>query len=610
MFTNLDFEQIKQSLIEFLRSEGTWTDFDYEGSNISTLLDLLAYNSQYAAFMANMVASESFLSTATVRDNVVSHAKALGYSPTGTTGAGAFFNLRFSLNLVDYPSGLPKSLTIQPGAVFSVSYSPNGDSKNVSYTISAKKGYTTSVGGDGVARFENIYLSEGIRVTERYTVSATDTYRQYKLNNENIDLTTVVVTVQENPPTPILTEYTNAKDLIDIDSTKKVFWLDEVQNGVHNIIFGDGVFGFRPAIGAVITVSYLVSSGVSANGVQGNSNYAFIGTVIDSNGNRTLRIPTIENTPKLAGGATKEDIHSIKFRAPKSFAAQNRAVTANDYEAIIRQAYAAIEDIYVYGGESQYPPQYGKVFIVVKPTYGNYLSQEVKQNLSNELKKYKVASTRIQFVDPGILNIETISNISYNSSLTKLSIEELRSNIRDSLTRYSLSPSIRKFNGLFRFSKVISLIDAADESIVRSDSSVVIRRDLPIVYNTAASYSITYGNPLKTDTILPVVYSDGFNINTSTETHYLSDDNKGNIILYYYDAGKGTKVVSNYNFGTVDYENGIVKLAYDNSITITNTSTLGVVQIRAVPRFSDIRAYNEIYLNYDIAASTINITAE
>lgn len=603
-YTNLDFQNIKQNLIEFLRSQSTWSDYDFEGSNISMLLDLLAYNSQYSSFLANMIANESYLDSASVRDNVVLLARQLGYTPSSVTGAYGFFDLQFQLPVQDYPSGFPPSIEIRPGPVYSV------NSGTTTYTISTPDIITASVSNTtGIANYQNIKLTEGILVEEQFIVDNSNPLQIFKLGNQNIDISTLRVEIQEQPPSTETTTYNRVTTLVDIDNQSRVFWVDEVDDKLYKLTFGDGVFGYRPATGAIINVRYLISNGPLANGIQGNANFSFIGNVYDSNNNRVIVDPVITNNPKTEGGSDIESTSSIKLKSVKGYAAQNRAVTSDDYETIVRNIYPAAEDVYVYGGEEATPPQYGRIFVVVKPQNGVSISTRLKTEIENELKKYKVASTDIEFIDPGILNIELNSNVYYDETRTKLGSDGIRSKVISALTNYASSSTIRKFGGNFRYSRTVALIDDSDKSITRNDTSVILRRDLPVLYNTSATYLITYGNPFKTDTNRSVIYSSGFTVSNSPYTYYLEDDTNGQIYSYYFDS-RNKKTISNIVSGTVDYENGIVKLGYDRSFTITSTTVSGILQIKAIPAVFDIFAKNEIYLNFDVNNSQINVIPE
>jgi hypothetical protein len=550
-----------------------------------------------------MISNESYLDSASVRDNVVLLARQLGYTPTSVTGAYGFFDLQFQLPAQDYPSGYPRNIEVRTGPVYSIS------SGSISYTLSTTDTLTASVTNTGVAVYENIRLTEGLLVEEEFTVNNANPYQAFKLGNENIDISTLRVEVQEQPPSLDTTTYSQVSTLTDIDSNSRVYWIDEVDDSKYKLTFGDGVFGYLPGTGAIINVRYLVSNGPLANGIQGNSNFVFIGNVYDSDNNRVIVDPTLTNSPKTEGGADIETTSSIKLRAVKGYSAQNRAVTSDDYETIVRSIYPAAEDVYVYGGEEANPPQYGRVFIVIKPRNGIAVSNRLKNEIELKLRDYKVASTDIEFIDPGILYIELNSNIYYDSTRTKLGSDGIRSKVVSALTNYSSSSTIRRFGGNFRYSRSVALIDDADKSITRNDTSVLMRRDLPVLYNVASTYLISYGNAFRTDTNRSVISSTGFNVSGSNNTYYLEDDTNGRVYSYYYDSNN-RKTVGNIVSGTIDYENGIVKLGYDRSITITSTEIDGVIRIRAIPSVPDIFARNEIYLNFDVANSVLNVIPE
>lgn len=603
-YTNLDFDRIKTNLKEFLRSQSTWSDYDFEGSNISMLLDLLAYNSQYAGFLANMISNESYLDSASVRDNVVLLARQLGYTPTSVTGAYGFFDLQFQLSPFDYPAGFPLNIEIRPGPVYSVT-----SFDSTSYTLSTVDSIVSSVPTSGVITIDNIKLTEGLLVEETFTVNNSNPLQVFKLDNQNIDISSIRVEVQELPPSLDTTTYVHINTLTDIDALSRVYWVDEVDDRYYKLTFGDNVFGYRPGTGAIVNVRYLVCNGPKPNGIKGNSNFAFIGNVYDSNDRRVITDPVIQNEPKLEGGSDIETVASIKLRSTKGYIAQHRAVTSEDYETIIRGLYPAAEDVYVYGGETLTPPQYGRVFIVIKPTNGVTLSNRLKNEIELRLREYKVASTDIEYVDPGILNIEVTSNVYYTQNRTKLTTDAIRSKVVSSLSNYSQSTAIRKFGGNFLYSKVVALVDDSDKSITRNDTYVTMRRDVPVLFNTSATYYVTFGNSIKTDTNKSVISSSGFSILESNNTYYLEDDGNGRIYSYHFD-GERKKTVGNLISGTVDYTNGIVKIGYDRSIIVTRTEIPGVIMIRAIPAVPDIFAKNEIFLQFDVSHSTINVVPE
>jgi hypothetical protein len=599
-YTTLDFSQIKNNLKEFLRSQSTWSDYDFDGSNISMLLDLLSYNTQYSAFLANMIANESYLDSASIRDNVVLLARQIGYIPSSVTGANANFDLEFQLNQQLYPNGYPRTIEIQPGPVFSFS----GDG-GVSYTLSTVDSFVTTVSREGLAKFTEIKLTEGLMIEQSFIID-NSTNQILKLGNQNIDITTLRVEVQESPPSTDTQTYLRTDSLVDIDNLSRVYWIDEVDDKLYKITFGDGIFGYKPATGAIVNVRYIISNGPAANGSRGNNNFAYVANTYDGEGNRIITDPIITNTPILEGGSDIESVSSIKFRSVRGYAAQNRAVTAGDYEYIVRNIYPAADDVYVYGGETLNPPQYGKIFIVVKPFRGNTISNRLKNEIAFKLREYKVASTDIEFVDPGILNIEIISDIFYDTTRTKLSTDAIQSNVTTALNKYATSDTIRKFGGSFRYSRVVSLIDDSDKSIIKNNTSVIMRRDVPVLYGVSASYLVTYGNPIKVDTNLPVISSTGFKVSGSPFTYYLEDDNKGNIYSYYVDS-LNQKRKGDYVSGTVNYDTGEIKLGYEQSITINSTEVPNVLLIRAIPRTYDLSAVSEIYLNFDVNGSIINI---
>ena len=396
----------------------------------------------------------------------------------------------------------------------------------------------------------------------------------------------------------------------------RVYWLNEVDSGFYQLTFGDGYFGRKLQNGAKIHVNYVVSSGLLGNGVRGTSTFVFTGEVFDSFGGNVTTQPVVDAVEVSNGGAAIESIPSIKFRAPKFYGAQNRAVVPADYDAIIRNIYPAAADVYVYGGETLDPPLFGRVFIAVKPTSGETLSNLEKNFIKESLMDYRVASLSLVFVDPTVLYIEADSVVYYNDKRTLKDNSAIVARVKEVLESYELATSISKFGGAVRYSKIVGAIDGADPAITRNVTDMVMRRDIPIRLNERATYEICFENPLKIVADRPVVYSTGFYLTINgiddPKIYYFEDDTKGNIYSYYFN-NQNQKIVSNVLFGTVDYEKGDVYLGYikGQEITMYQTVITGdTLEVRAIPRVNDIVVDKSVYIDFDVAKSSINATVD
>jgi hypothetical protein len=339
--TEVDFDKIKQNLIDYLKSTRKFTDFDFEGSNLQVILNLIAYQAQLNAYSTNMVANESFLASSSIRNNVVTNAQQIGYTPVSTKAAKTYIDFEFQLEPDEFLSGYPTFLKIDPGMIFSAGVGVN------SFTFNAIDSHVSAVDKSGLCRFVDVPAYEGIRLQEKF-VNEEDNYTQrFILRNQNIDVSTLRVEVQEDPSEEVTFLYKEAKNLVSLTEESRVYWIKEIDDQYYQLDFGDGFFGKKLQNGARITVTYLITNGELANGIQGENAFIFVGTVRDSFGTAYNGRPLITNTAVSEGGANIEDVPSIKFRAPKFYAAQNRCVVSDDYEAIIRRIYPAVDDIYV-----------------------------------------------------------------------------------------------------------------------------------------------------------------------------------------------------------------------------------------------------------------------
>lgn len=599
--TSTDFGEIKQYLTEYLESTSNWTDFKWTGSNISIILNLICYQTQLVNYTANLLANESFLSSAILRNNVVSLAKTIGYTPKSATCSKLTLNMSVSLSekeSADY-------LTLNPGNVFGVS------SAKDSYNFNAIEQITAPVNSSGTCYFMNLTLYEGVFVEMDFVVNTTIYNQRFLLSNLNIDTDTIRISVSENSET--FYAYTHASSYANANFNDRVFWIEEIDDGYHEIIFGDGFFGRKLQNGNKIHCTYIITNGEEANGFTGENNFTFTNLFYSNSGTKLKLTPTILSDVISEGGANRENVSSIKFRAPKSYAAQRRCVTAYDYESLVRDIYPAIDAIYVYGGENLRNPQYGRVFVVIKPTSGIALSNSTKNAIKSSLSNYRIASLDISIVNPEVLFVEVISAVFYDIRVTNLNSAKIESLVRTTLSNYAKSETVSRFGGAIRYSRIVGAIDESDSSIVRNNTFLRMRRDLKAVQNTLATYELCFENPFSTCRDSAVVYSTGFRISengiANSTIYYFEDNGAGKIQTFYFDSFRA-KQIANSNFGDVNYETGEITLGYANGITIIDTVIPNfIIQVRAICKNQDIIARNNIYLDLDIGNSTIVATS-
>ena len=597
--TEVDFEQIKNNLIDYLKSTEQFTDYDFDGSNLQVILNLIAYQAQLNAYSTNMIANESFLASATLRDNVVANARLTGYIPVSARSASTRIEASWQLSAENYPSGFPQYLQIQPGPAF------NSGTNNENYVFNLVDTQTAAVTSSGYAVFTNLPVSEGAYLTADFTVDKSDYNQRFLLDNANIDTVTIRVEVQEDPNQEVLHSYVQAQNLVELTSESRVFWLEEVEGATYELTFGDGLFGKALVDGAKVYIHYIVSSGAVANGIQGVSNFDFVGRVYDTTGTRITIEPTIASASKTDGGSDIESVSSIKFRAPRDYSAQSRCVIAEDYAAKVRSIYPAIDDIYVFGGEELDIPQYGRVYIVIKPSSGNTLSAITKNYIKKSLDNYRIASVDLVLVDADILNIEVVTTVYYDDTKTLKDNAAIAASARLALGKYAESRSVKKFGGAVRYSRVLGVIDDSDTSITRNNTVLRMRRDVGVVVNTKASYEICFENAVSPTT----VYSTGFKMLVNgindQRTYFFEDDGKGNLYSFYF-SDSNDKVITNTTFGTVEYDKGECKIGYNTDLTVLNTSVDGgIVEIRATPVAQDVLAKKTVAINFDISKSDI-----
>ena len=586
---NLDFADIKTALKEYMRAQTDFTDYDFEGSAISQILDVLAYNTYYTAFNTNMVVNELFLDSATLRDNVVSLAKQLGYTPKSVTAPEASVSMALT-----FSGTAPAEVAIKGGSGFVTNY----DGSLYRYVL--KEDIKVSV-ANSVATFTDIPIYEGSQIVTNAVINTSLKEQRFIIDNSGVDMNTLNVRVFQASNSSIFKDYKKANNILDIGANDEVFFVSEIEDEKYEIFFGDGVLGKKLENGNVVRMSYIVTNGSSTNGA---STFTFNGLMEDENGT-TITLPfsitSINTTSIASGGADIETIDKIKYNAPKFYGSQNRAVTNNDYKAIVRNLYPATSDVIVFGGEDQVPPAYGKVFLSVKPTEATTLSSFTKNELTSELKKYTVASIRPEFVDPSILYLELTSNIYYTGTKTQLLPTEIATKASTAIVEYLKTSQTEKFNGKFRYSKFIGVIDNSDISINSNDTTVMMRKDFIAQINSSSYYEICYQNAFYVDCNNPVVSSTGFTVfEFPTYTSYLEDRN-GKIVLYRLDPVSGDKILLDDSVGTIDYVKGEIEMT--NFTILKGTFSDNRIELRVKPANKDIEVKREMYLDVDVSKS-------
>ena len=592
--SNLDFKQIKTSLKEYMRAQSDFTDYDFEGSTLSVLLDTLAYNTYYTAFNTNMVVNELFIDSATLRDNVVALAKQLGYRPKSATSPTAYVSFT-----VTYTNATTDTeLLLKKGTGFTATYDNNVYNYVVLDDVKAQV-------ANGVATFTDVAVNEGTQLTNTFVINSASKSQRFILDNRNIDTNTIRVKVYPtggsfNEP------YLIADNILGVDGTSKVFFLDEIEDERYEILLGDGVLGKKLENNARIEVSYLITSGPESNGVR---SFVFSGVLENPNNVSPSSFSvTINSTVAAAGGEEIESTQKIKYTAPKAYGTQERAVTADDYEAIVRKVYPATSDIIIFGGEDQEPPQYGKVFIVLKPTDASYLTSLTKNKIVADLKKYVVASVEPQIVDPSILYVEMNSKIYYNSLITDQTPTQIRDKVIGSIQSYIDTSDTEKFNGKFRYSKFVGVIDDSDKSINSNLTSLTMRKDFYPSLNSTFYYEVCFQNSFDEDCDDPVLSSTAFRVTEYPNFDVYVEDRSGKIVLYRLDTVTGEKVVLDNDIGDIDYVRGELKMY---SLTIIKGSFFdNRISVRVKPLSNDIKAMREVYLDVDVANSSFTAYKE
>ena len=594
-FTNLDFDQIKTSIKDYLRANSNFSDFDFEGSNFSVLIDTLAYNTYITAFNSNMTVNESFLDSATLRENVVSLARNIGYVPRSRAAAKA--EVSFSVTINDQQTS---TLDLEAGLVCV------GSANDSNFIFSIPERVVTTVDSNRNATFNNITVYQGSFLQKSFIVDGSLDQR-FILDNSYIDSSTIVVRIRDSVNDASEgREYQVADNILNIDSTSEIYLIQEVQDEKYELLFGDGYFGKKLDNGNVIDVSYIITDGKEGNGA---ANFTFSGRFKDDQGK--IEVPTnsitVTTNQNAINGADIESVDSIKYFAPRIYSSQHRAVTARDYEAIIQNIYPNTEAVSVVGGEELDPPQFGNVVISIKPRNGDYISDFDRSTILSKLKQYSLSGINQQIIDLKVLYVEIDSAVYYNTTQVT-NVNDLKARITNTLTTHRTS-NINKFGGRFKYSKICQLIDNVDDAVTSNITRIIIRRNLKALINQSAQYELCFGNKFHYNTEGFNIKSTGFKIAGSNETYYFTDvpkeDGKGTISIVKDSSEDGTYKVITKSAGTVDYIKGEIII---NTVHIMSTvQPNNVIEIQAIPESNDVIGLTDLYLDFSVSKSTINM---
>ena len=603
-FTNLDFDQIKQSLKDYIQSNSDFTDYDFEGSNLSTILDVLAYNTYITSYNANMISNEVFIDSATLRENVVALVRNIGYIPRSKKSSRASITFFVDISSV---SPTPANLTLKAGPVATTGGRFNGQS----FVFGIPEDITVSV-IDGIATFDNIEVYEGSYLSQSYVYSTRNPFQKFILPNNGIDLDSLVVTVRPSIDSSVSTKYSRQDELFDtvtksvINENSNIYFIQESEGEQYEVIFGDGVFGKALEDGNIVEMTYIVTNGSDGNGVN---SFTFSGSVSYVRNSVeifvTNGISLISSSLPSSGGESIESIDSIRKYAPQLYATQNRALSANDFEVLIpNKIYPETESISVFGGEELVPPQYGKVFISIKPRNGDFVPNLIKENIKRDLRRYSVAGIVPEILDLKYLFIETNSKVYYNTNLAP-SASFVSTKVQRDLTAYAESSELNKYGARFKYSRFLKVIDSSHESVTSNITTVEMRRDLRLATSEVAEYAIDFGNEFHVRSM------NGFNIRTSAfrvlninTDVYLYDvpdstAEKGQISLFSLNEGSSTPVIQRRNIGIINYKTGRITLDPINIVSGKTKDNVQIMEISATPESNDIIGLQDLYLQLD-----------
>ena len=583
--TELDFDDIKDNLKTYMKNQTEFSDYNFEGSGLSTIIDLLAYNTHYLGMNANMALNEAYLDTATLRSSVVSHAKTLGYTPRSARAPVAYLEVTINNSNLT-------SITVDKGTKFTTQV----DGTTYAFVVNATRSATPV---NGILRFSNLEVYEGTLVTAKYTVDNNDIEKKYMLTDNRADTTTLKVSVQNSASDVSTTTYTLASDISQVTATSNVYFLQENEDGKFEVYFGDDVVGKKPTDGNIVILEYVVTNKEKANGAS-----TFSGTSVG--GETDI---TIATTSAASGGAEPETIQSIKYNAPLDFASQGRAVTTDDYKVIVPKVFADTQAVQIWGGEDNDPPVYGQVFISIKTNSGINLTQSQKDTIASSLDKFNIASVRPSIVDPETTKIKLTTSFKFNSNVTNKTTSDLETLVRKTITDYN-SSSLLKFDGIFRFSKLTGLIDDTDPSILSNITTLRIQKTIVPVLNTVSKYNLAFSNALynphsgHNSVMGGITTSTGFFISGKTQEHFIDDDGNGNLRAYSLTGGT-TRTYLETNIGTINYATGLLSIT---DLNVTSSTETSGITVTVTPSSNDIVPVRSQLLEIDSA--TLRVTGE
>ena len=590
--SDYDFDAIKVNLKSFLQGQSQFQDYEFEGSSISILLDILSYNTHYLAYLANMSTNEVYLDSADIRNNIVSLAKMIGYTPSSPRAPIA--SLDVTLN-----NATGSSVTMAKGTIFTTTV------ENISYQYVTNSDYTITP-ASGVYKFSSVPIYEGSLVTFKYTVDITDVDQKFIIPSPSADTSTLLVKVQNSSTDTTTATYTLAGGYNNVTATSKVYFIQEGQDGKYEVYFGDGINGAAVGDGNIVILEYVVTNKAAANSA---SSFTLSGNI---GGFSDVTITTVSNG---YGGTESETDESIRFNAPLQYAAQDRAVTTTDYESLVKSIYPNALSVSAWGGEDEETPRYGIVNIGIKAASGSTITETTKADIVNKLKPYNVAAVAPQIVDPETTSVLLTSTVKYNSSATTKSADTLKSEITETITDYN-TDTLQKFDSIYRHSKMTSLIDNTDTSILSNITTVKIRKDFTPTILTSTKYNVYFRNSLFNPhsghmaTTGGILSSTGFKIDGNDNEMFFNDDGEGNVRLYYLVSGVKTYVSSTQ--GTIDYATGQITLNSLNVASISNIrgAASTKIELTVVPNSNDIVPVRAQIVEIDVANSTIAVTAD
>ena len=614
-FSNLDFDQIKTSIKDYLRANSNFTDYDFEGSNLSTIIDTLAYNTYITSYNANMVSNEVFIDSATLRENVVSLARNIGYVPRSRKAAVA--QVSFS---VDVSNTTAVAVTLKAGAV--LTSRSTGVNKTRNFIFSILNDITVPVNSTGSANFNNINVYEGTYITQTFTVDGSNSQQKFILPNSGIDTDLISVIVKDTQDSTVSRKFEMFNSLFDVVNSTRAYFIQEINQERYELLFGDGTFGVKLEDQNFIEASYIASHGEDANGIN---NFTFIGTLQENNGDAiSSGVSNITTDTVSNGGKSIESIDSIRKYAPQIYASQNRAVTSSDYEALIPQIYPEAESVSAFGGEELTPPLYGKVFISIKPYNGVFLSSAIKQNLQQQMKRYSVAGIKPEIVDLKYLYVEPNCSVYYNSNLAPSSTF-VQNIVTQNIARYSDSSELNRFGARFKYSKFQKIIDDSHESITSNITAVDMRRDLVAQLNTFAEYEICFGNQFYiknhghgavfNGTLVGYnIKSSGFVVSGISGTVYLGDrpgaDLKTGTVFLFKLNSPTEPVIVKQNVGVIDYIKGEIRLNPINVISTLVSRGTPLIEVSATPYSNDVIGLQDLYIQLDVNNTIVNVITD